>query len=76
MFRVGGQLTTQKGLVAVVGPGQYSDYLGKGTSYCKYDTIATDPFAVTTGEATDLGPVDLPHLPASEQDGAQCYPTS
>ena len=74
-FHFGGQLTSQSGMTVVAGPGQYSDYLGQGTHYCKYGKGTSDKFAVVTSRGTDIGAVELPHLPAEEQDGFQCYPS-
>lgn len=74
-FYLHGQLTTQDGLKVVAQPGGYTAYLGKGTHYCKYGRATSDPFGVTTGQETDAGAVELPHLPAAQQDGAQCYPS-
>ncbi|WP_299050603.1 hypothetical protein [uncultured Nocardioides sp.] len=73
-FRLGGQLTTRTDLRLVVGPGPYSPYLGRGTSYCKYDDL-TVPVAVRTGQETSLGRLGLPHLPDADQDGEQCHTT-
>ncbi len=71
-FTLGGQLTTRSDLRVVAGPGPYSVYLGQGTHYCKYGQ-ASVAVAVTTGQATALGGVPLPHLPDEQQDGAQCH---
>lgn len=75
LFHFGGQLTSQPGLTVVAQPGPYSPYLGQGTHYCKYASATSASFAVVTGEDSDIGPVELPHLPAAEQDGVQCYPS-
>ncbi|MCH1866222.1 collagen binding domain-containing protein [Nocardioides sp. CFH 31398] len=74
-FRLGGQLTTRTDLRIVVGPGPYSPYLGRGTSYCKYDDLTVAPVAVRTGQETVLGRLGLPHLPDADQDGEQCHTT-
>jgi len=71
-FVLGGQLSTRTDLVVVAGPGPYSPYLGKGTSYCKYAATSV-PVAVTTGQTTGLGSVLLPHQPDAQQDGDQCW---
>ncbi|MFC4787083.1 MSCRAMM family protein [Nocardioides sp. MAHUQ-72] len=74
-FWFGGQLTSQAGMKVVAQPGPYSPYLGKGTHYCKYGSATSSAFAVITGQESDAGAVALPHLPADEQDGEQCYPS-
>lgn len=71
-FTLDGQLTTQQGMTVVAGPGPYSDYLGQGTSYCKYRTGRITGVAIRTGERTGVGTLALPHLANDEQDGIQC----
>lgn len=72
-FTLDGPLTTQQDATVIAGPGPYSDYLGKGTSYCKYRTGRTSGVAIRTGERTDVATLALPHLPDAEQDGQQCW---
>ena len=72
-FTLDGQIRTQKGMSVVAGPGPGSEYLGKGTSYCKYGVAKVRSVTVRTGKRTGVGDVALPHLPNSEQDGVQCW---
>ena len=72
-FTLGGELLTRSDLTVRAGPGPYSPYLGQGTHYCKYAAATRTPVAVTTGYATPLGDVLLPHLPDDQQDGEQCH---
>ncbi|WP_167736515.1 carboxypeptidase regulatory-like domain-containing protein [Nocardioides sp. 1609] len=71
-FVLTGQLLTQSGVSVVVGPGPYSSYLGTGVSYCKYASRRISGVALSTGRATDVGTLGLPHLSDAEQDGEQC----
>lgn len=72
-FVLDGQLTTQQGMRVVIGPGQYSEYLGEGVSYCKYRSTTTDGFEVTTGREAALGSIGVDHLADDDQDGEQCH---
>lgn len=76
-FTLDGQLTTQKGMTVVAGPGPGSSYLGQGTPHnCKYGTAKVRGVKVSTGKRTAVGKVALPHLPDDQQDGAQCWTSS
>ena len=74
-FRFVGQLEIQQNLTVVGQPGPYSEYLGQGTHYCKYERTESEPFSITTGQVTNIGDLELAHRPANEQDGEQCYPS-
>ncbi|CAB4706157.1 MAG: hypothetical protein F2667_06285 [Actinobacteria bacterium] len=74
-FEFAGQYVTDQGLTVVAQPGPYSPYLGKGTHYCKYGVADTAPFDIVTSRQSEVGDVLLPHLPADEQDGEQCWPS-
>ncbi|GAB3770876.1 hypothetical protein FB382_000295 [Nocardioides ginsengisegetis] len=74
-FSFGGQLDTQDGLKVVAGPGPYSDYLGEEPHRCKFGHRTSDAFAVTRGQTSDIGAVELPHLPAAQQTNPSCDPS-
>ncbi|MEO9324211.1 carboxypeptidase-like regulatory domain-containing protein [Nocardioides sp. C4-1] len=71
-FTLTGQLLTQRGVSVVAGPAQFTPYLGTGDSECKYGNRRVSGVTLTTGRATSVGAVALPHLPRAQQDDPNC----
>lgn len=75
-FSFGGAITTQSGLTVVAQPGGYTAYLGEDTHYCLYGRTTSDRFSVRTGRSSDIGAIELAHLPKAEQgQSVNCYPS-
>jgi hypothetical protein len=71
-FVVGGELTTRADLSVVVGPGGANPPYLTGVHYCRFVTTTRAGVAVTTGQATALGTIALPHAPNAGDEDPSC----
>ena len=66
-FTLSGPLTTQSGMSVVVTPREGDDSWLQGQDWCMFSSGTRTAVSLTTGRATDLGPVPLPRSAAPGQ---------